>query len=201
MAKMTLKQFYKSNKTIFIHFSAEKQLQKFFQESDRLGKTWKSGDKFVNNKYDDALCKTLFEYNMCISNKGTFDYLDIIKCLGPVLGYCILEFDEIDFENEAKGENKQINQENDIFVELKDTITMMTSDDYKERFKAEYYQVKIRYEKLLAMMKKWRKGELSFTPTCPTFVYEAQLKAMKDYLTILIFRAEMEEIELCKKKH
>lgn len=30
-------------------------------------------------------------------------------------------------------------------MELKDTIEMMTSDDYKERFKAEYYQTKIRY--------------------------------------------------------
>ena len=38
MAKMTLKEFYKSDKTIFIHFSSEKQLQKFFQESDKLGK-------------------------------------------------------------------------------------------------------------------------------------------------------------------
>lgn len=33
-------------------------------------------------------------------------------------------------------------------MELKDTIEMMTSEDYKERFKAEYYQTKIRYEKL-----------------------------------------------------
>ena len=33
-------------------------------------------------------------------------------------------------------------------MELKDTIEMMTSNDYKERFKAEYYQAKIRYEKL-----------------------------------------------------
>ena len=33
-------------------------------------------------------------------------------------------------------------------MELKDTIEMMTSNDYKERFKAEYHQTKIRYEKL-----------------------------------------------------
>ena len=32
-------------------------------------------------------------------------------------------------------------------MELKDTIELMQSDDYKERFKAEYYQVKIRLEK------------------------------------------------------
>ena len=32
--------------------------------------------------------------------------------------------------------------------ELKDTITPMMSDNYKERFKAEYMQTKIRYERL-----------------------------------------------------
>lgn len=31
-------------------------------------------------------------------------------------------------------------------MELKETIDLMNSDDYKERFKAEYLQVKIRYE-------------------------------------------------------
>lgn len=125
---------------------------------------------------------------MCISNKGTFDYLDIIKCLGPILEYCILEFDEIDFENETKGENKQ--------MELKDTITMMQSADYKERFKAEYYQIKIRYEKLLAMINKWEKGELTFTPTCPRETYNFQLRAMKEYLDILVIRAKLENIGL-----
>ena len=33
-------------------------------------------------------------------------------------------------------------------MELKDTVKMMNSDDYKERFRVEYYQTKIRYEKL-----------------------------------------------------
>ena len=32
-------------------------------------------------------------------------------------------------------------------MELKDTIELMNSADYKERFKAEYFQTKIRYEK------------------------------------------------------
>lgn len=33
-------------------------------------------------------------------------------------------------------------------MQLKDTRDMMVSTDYKERFKAEYLQTKIRYEKL-----------------------------------------------------
>ena len=40
-------------------------------------------------------------------------------------------------------------------MELKDTIDLMQSDDYKERFKAEYYQAKIRYDKLDAMKVKY----------------------------------------------
>ena len=35
-------------------------------------------------------------------------------------------------------------------MEFKDTVDMMLSDDYKERFKAEYYQTKERYERLKA---------------------------------------------------
>ena len=33
-------------------------------------------------------------------------------------------------------------------LELKDIIALMTSSDYKQRFIAEYWQTKIRYEKL-----------------------------------------------------
>ena len=39
-------------------------------------------------------------------------------------------------------------------MELKDTVEMMSSEDYKERFKAEYYQVKIRYGKLKYMLER-----------------------------------------------
>lgn len=44
-------------------------------------------------------------------------------------------------------------------MELKDTATLMVSSNYKERFKAEYYQLKIRLEKLKYMLQKWDNGE------------------------------------------
>lgn len=44
--------------------------------------------------------------------------------------------------------------------ELKDTIELMNSSDYKDRFKAEYYQLKIRYTKLHAMLVKLEAGNL-----------------------------------------
>lgn len=81
-------------------------------------------------------------------------------------------------------------------MELKDTISMMTSSDYKERFKAEYYQVKIRYEKLVAMVNKWDSGELNFVPTCPREIYDEQLAYMENYMHILEHRAELEGIDL-----
>ena len=50
-------------------------------------------------------------------------------------------------------------------MELKDTIDLMNSSDYKDRFKAEYWQVKIRLEKLRKMIAKWQAGTLGFTPS------------------------------------
>ena len=81
-------------------------------------------------------------------------------------------------------------------MELKDTVEMMNSSDYKERFRAEYQQVVIRYQKLKAMLEKWDKGELNFTPTCPRSTYDLQIKAMADYIAVLEARAVMEDILL-----
>ena len=81
-------------------------------------------------------------------------------------------------------------------MELKDTSRLMESGDYKERFKAEYYQIVIRYRKLSAMLEKWDKGTLEFNPTCPRSTYNIQVKAMTDYIAILEARAVMEGIEL-----
>lgn len=72
----------------------------------------------------------------------------------------------------------------------------MQSNDYKERFSAEYYQLKIRFEKLKAMLEKWDKGELNFTPTCNRGIYNFQIKAMADYIATLETRAMIEGIEL-----
>lgn len=83
-----------------------------------------------------------------------------------------------------------------MVTELKQTVELMNSSDYKERFKAEYYQLKIRYEKLHNMCEKWDKNELEFTPTCSRFTYARQLNAMAFYLKILEERAVVEKIEL-----
>ena len=81
-------------------------------------------------------------------------------------------------------------------TELKDTVEMMNSEDYKLRFKAEYAQVVIRYQKLKAMLEKWDNGELKFIPTCPRSTYNMQIKAMTDYIAVLEARAVMENVIL-----
>ena len=81
-------------------------------------------------------------------------------------------------------------------MELKDTVEPMTSDDYKERFIAEYCQIKIRYGKLKHMLERWDNGILNFTPTCPRSTYDLQISAMKDYIAILEARAVMEGVTL-----
>lgn len=83
-------------------------------------------------------------------------------------------------------------------MELKDTVEMMISEDYKERFKAEYCQTKIRYGKLKHMLERWDNGILDFIPTCPRSTYGLQIAAMKDYIAILEARAAMEGIALPK---
>ncbi|MBR6712122.1 MAG: hypothetical protein IKI76_03915 [Selenomonadaceae bacterium] len=81
-------------------------------------------------------------------------------------------------------------------MELKDTIELMTSDDYRERFKAEYYQLKIRAGNLHSLLAKLDADELNFKPTCPRVVLERQLHSMLDYLSELAFRADLEGINL-----
>lgn len=79
-------------------------------------------------------------------------------------------------------------------TDLKDTIPMMISDDYKERFKAEYNQVLIRYQKLKTMLHNWDSNSLNFEPTCPRSLYDLQIQSMQEYLTVLEARACIEEI-------
>lgn len=80
--------------------------------------------------------------------------------------------------------------------ELKETAELMTSADYKDRFVAEYWQVKIRYDKLADMLARHKAGTLEFKPTCPINLLSNQKAHMGRYLQILAQRAAMEGIDL-----
>lgn len=81
-------------------------------------------------------------------------------------------------------------------MELNDTIALMQSDDYKDRFKAEYFQTKIRYDKLHKMLIKLDAGTLDFKPTCSKIVLLEQKRRMGEYIRSLQLRAEIEGINL-----
>lgn len=81
-------------------------------------------------------------------------------------------------------------------MELKETVEMMLSDDYKERFRAEYNQLVIRYNKLKVMLTKWDNERLEFTPPCNRGLYNFQVRAMADYIAVLESRAQIEGIVL-----
>lgn len=81
-------------------------------------------------------------------------------------------------------------------MELKDTVELMNSEDYIERFKAEYYQTKIRYDKLHRMIVMYEAQTSPFKPKCSIEILKKQASYMGNYLMLLEIRAEIENIEL-----
>lgn len=79
---------------------------------------------------------------------------------------------------------------------LSDTVDMMNSEDYKERFKAEYLQLRIRMRGLDRMLRSYKEGTLTFKPSCTYDLLNAQLKAMDLYASFLMERAMVEGIKL-----
>lgn len=105
-------------------------------------------------------------------------------------------------------------------MELKETIELMQSGDYRERFKAEYLQTKIRYEKLKYLNTRI---EASYRTNgnvpaemnavipdackyavvvempphdCPEDLLREQQRVMGEYLHLLEVRAVIEGIDL-----
>lgn len=74
----------------------------------------------------------------------------------------------------------------------------MFSDDYKERFIAEYVQVVTRANRLVEMLVRYRAGadKLGFKLDCPYEELAVQLAYMGDYIITLERRAEIEGIDL-----
>lgn len=92
-------------------------------------------------------------------------------------------------------------------MELKQTIDLMVSQDYKERFIAEYWQTKIRYEKLKHFnhtieaanyTKNMERSIVEPLHDCPHYFLREQQEVMGHYLHILEVRAIIEEIDLSK---
>ena len=89
--------------------------------------------------------------------------------------------------------------------DLKQTVVLMSSQDYVERFIAEYWQTKIRYEKLqnfneIIEASNYTQGmEHSVVEPihdCPWALLSRQEEIMREYLHILEVRAIIEGISL-----
>lgn len=88
------------------------------------------------------------------------------------------------------------NKKHDLETELHDIIGLMCSEDYKDRFKAEYLQLKMRYNKLHKMIVKYEANKLDFKPSCDIELLKKQKAAMGNYLYCLEVRAQIEGIDL-----
>lgn len=81
-------------------------------------------------------------------------------------------------------------------MELKDTIELMTSSDWKDRFIAEYLQTKIRYKKLHKMIVQRDVGKCDFETPIPLDSWQLQARYMGLYLYELEKQAVIHGIEL-----
>lgn len=90
-------------------------------------------------------------------------------------------------------------------MELKNTVEYMLSDSYRDRFIGEYWQTKIRYEKLKAFnfaiwaantSEGWEKNLEEPKHDCPRELLSSQEVSMAEYLETLEKRAAYEKINL-----
>lgn len=114
----------------------------------------------------------------------------------------VLEIIQKDYNNYYTKSDTMENKEE--IKELSQTCEMMWSKDYRERFKAEFYQLKIRTEKLENFLAKIKaqyhsKGfeyKDAIEHDCDEDILEEQLENMKRYLFILKQRAVIENIDI-----
>lgn len=79
---------------------------------------------------------------------------------------------------------------------LKDTIPLMLSDDWKDRLKAEYWQAKIRLDKLFTFIDDVREGRKESLPTGAMNELIMQAVHMQRYFNVLKRRVNSAKIEL-----
>lgn len=81
-------------------------------------------------------------------------------------------------------------------MELKDTIDLMLSGNYMDRFLAEYHQLNNRIAGLQRILEGYKEGTLNFTPNCSYELLFKQLMYMELYRNVLEERAKIENIDL-----
>lgn len=81
-------------------------------------------------------------------------------------------------------------------MNLTDTVELMNGSDFKDRFRAEYFQLSIRLSKLEKMLCEMKADVLTFTPKCSYELLHEQAVYMRQYKRVLEERAKIEGIDL-----
>ena len=94
--KITLKEFFESKERLAIHCNTEEKANKLLKEFDKFGKTWWTGEGYLENT-----CFDTYKDKTCYSNSGAYEETEHYKdekCK-------IYSFEDIIFEEEAKPKN------------------------------------------------------------------------------------------------
>ena len=87
-----------------------------------------------------------------------------------------------------------------MIVNLNQTVDWMRSEDYRDRFRAEYWQLRIRTKRLGDLLTAIKAAQLMDEPEpphdVPQYVLQEQYRQMRCYLETLELRAACEKIEL-----
>lgn len=86
----------------------------------------------------------------------------------------------------------------DKITDLSQTVELMLSEDYKDRFIAEYAQLVIRKKRLERILSSIadNSAPACFEPVCPISLLVEQDRIMSSYLSSLYNRALIEDIDL-----
>lgn len=84
----------------------------------------------------------------------------------------------------------------DMTKDIREITELLLGDDYKDRFKGEYWLVATKYEKLKKLINDYTNDGLDFEPMCSIDVLIEQAACMLGYWEILRERAEIGGIEL-----
>lgn len=84
-------------------------------------------------------------------------------------------------------------------MKMTDTIKLMNSTDFKDRFKAEYHQLQNRIESFDKSLQDIRHNKASFEPKSNIKLLDGQMRSMISYKTHLEEIAKLEGIDLNEK--
>lgn len=189
----------KDNKFIWCTWSHIEKVSKYY--TDKVIKITKNSDKYYvlrikledskkeNNDMDKKSKKTI---DISINENDVEKLKNALTDIKDVVS----KIPDSQYTMPAKQGVITDNNKNDLETELHDIIGLMCSEDYKDRFKAEYLQLKMRYNKLHNMVVKYEANKLEFKPSCDIELLKKQKAAMGNYLYCLEVRAQVEGIDL-----